>query len=128
MYCFHTCIITGSKHKSYSCITTSMLSISNLPVDYLAMSKLPLLCTNLMSPFSKYSFITCLILQVKILHILFLKNILRTLDTPQTDKELKVKMKKINLKHNIHLYFLKIKKFHNVYTNSCSFLAYHKSH
>lgn len=42
----------------------------------------------------------------------FLKNILRTLDTPQTDKELKVKMKKINLKHNIHLYFLKIKKKH----------------
>lgn len=73
-----------------------MLLISNL--DYLAMSKLPLLCTNLMSPFSKYSFITCLILQVKILHILFLKNILRTLDTPQTDKELKSENEKDQLK------------------------------
>lgn len=62
LYCFR--IITGIKHKSYSFITTGMLSISNL--DYLVMSKLPLLCTNLMSPFSKYSFITCLILQVKI--------------------------------------------------------------
>lgn len=68
LYCFH--IITGIKHKSYSFITTGMLSISNL--DYLAMSKLPLLCTNLMSPFSKYSFITCLILQVKI-YIYFFK-------------------------------------------------------
>lgn len=28
------------------------------------------------------------------------------------DRELKVKMKKINLKQNIHLYFLKIKKKH----------------
>lgn len=33
LYCFR--IITGIKHKSYSFITTSMLSISNL--DYLAM-------------------------------------------------------------------------------------------
>lgn len=39
LYCFR--IITKSKINSYSCITSGMLSISNL--DYLAMSKLSLL-------------------------------------------------------------------------------------
>lgn len=71
LYCFR--IITKSKINSYSCITSGMLSISNL--DYLAMSKLSLLWTNLMSPFSKYSFNSCLILQVKIyINIFFLKD------------------------------------------------------
>lgn len=71
LYCFR--IITKSKINSYSCITSGMLSISNL--DYLAMSKLSLLWTNLMSPFSKYSFNSCLILQAKIyINIFFLKD------------------------------------------------------
>lgn len=58
LYCF--CIIIGIKYKLYLFIIISMFLIFNL--DYLVMSKLLLLCINLMLLFLKYFFIICLIL------------------------------------------------------------------